>query len=262
MNLRNIISISVVVVALVTFMMMKPFEIIDTGHRGIEIRFGKVVGESLDEGLYFFNPLTTDIVEMDVRTQIATEATSAYTKDVQQAAIQYVANFNLDKKAAHIIYQEVGRDWQTKLVPQIIAGTLKNVIGKWDAVDLVANRDKATASIEQAIREALATKYVSVTKFEITNIDYNDEFEKAVEAKVTAIQRASESENKTRQVQEEAKQKVIAAKAEAESMRIRADALTQNKALVEYEAVQKWNGVLPVYMLGSAVPMISIPAHQ
>ena len=60
------------------------------------------------------------------------------------------------------------------------------------------------------------------------------------------------------QIEEEAKQKLISAEAEAKSMRIRATALTQNKALVEYEAVQKWDGKMPQYMLGGSVPFINI----
>ena len=41
-------------------------------------------------------------------------------------------------------------------------------------------------------------------------------------------------------------------------MSIRANALTKNRALVEYEAVQKWDGKLPSYMLGNSVPFINI----
>ncbi len=39
--------------------------------------------------------------------------------------------------------------------------------------------------------------------------------------------------------------RVIAAKADAEAMRIKTEALTGNAKLVEYEAVQKWNGEQP-----------------
>ena len=51
---------------------------------------------------------------------------------------------------------------------------------------------------------------------------------------------------------------MIAAQAEAKSMAIRAQALTQNKSLVEYEAVQKWDGRMPQYMMGNTVPFINI----
>ena len=234
------------------------FEVVDTGYRGIETKYGKVEDVSLEEGLYFYNPLTSNITEIDVRTQKWELATSVYTKDVQQAKLTGAINYNLDKTKAHVVFEEAGRDWAAVLIPQVVEGAIKNVIGKWDAVDLVANRDKAAATIKEAIIAGLKDRGVTVTHFEIANIDFADEFEKAVEAKVVAIQRASESENKTKQIEEEAKQKVIAAKAEAESMRIRANALTQNAALVEYEAVQKWDGKLPQYILGGATPFINI----
>jgi hypothetical protein len=52
---------------------------------------------------------------------------------------------------------------------------------------------------------------------------------------------------------------VIAATAEAQSMKIRADALAQNHKLVSWEAVQKWDGKPPVNMYGSAaVPFVDV----
>ena len=83
-------------------------------------------------------------------------------------------------------------------------------------------------------------------------------FEKAIESKVTAEQDALKAKNRTVQIEEEAKQKIISAEAEAKSMAIRANALTRNKALVEYEAVQKWDGKLPQYMLGNTVPFLNL----
>lgn len=104
----------------------------------------------------------------------------------------------------------------------------------------------------------LDDNYIVVSDFNITDIDYSDAFEKAIESKVTAEQEALKAKNKTVQVQEEARQKVISAEAEAKSMAIRANALTQNKALVEYEAVKKWDGKLPEYMMGNTVPFINL----
>lgn len=234
------------------------FEIVDTGYRGVETNLGKVVSESLPEGLYFYNPLTSDIKELNVKTQIYEADTQVYTKDVQQAVIKVVVNYNLDKTKAHLMFQEVGKDWESILVPQYTNGALKAVIGKWDAVDLISNRDKATQQILEQLQGELAGRYVTISSVQLSNIDYADEFEKAVEAKVTAIQRASEAENKTKQISEEAKQKVITAKAEAEAMKIKSDALSQNQNLVQYEAVLKWNGILPQYVLGDSTPFINL----
>jgi len=238
------------------------FEIVDTGYRGVETEFGKIKGESLTEGLHFYNPFTSNIIELEVRTIRNDNKTLAYTKDIQQAGIAYTVNYHLDATKAHTVFQEVGKNWEEKLVPQVVEGSIKSIIGKWEAVKLIENRQKATIAIFDDIKLALDVKGVIVENFELTNIDYSGDFEKAVEAKVTAIQRASEAKNKTVQIQEEAKQKVIAAQAEAKSMTIRSAALSQNQALIEYEAVMKWDGKLPQYMLGGATPFINVPSSK
>ena len=234
-------------------------KVVDTGHRGIETRFGKVVSEALPEGIYFYNPITSAIVEMDTRIQRQDGETDTYTRDVQQAAIKYTLNYRLQQNAAHIMYRDIGVEWEQRLIPQVVLGTLKEVVGKWDAVDLIANRDKAGQSAFEAIRSNLAERNVEVSRFEITDIAYTHEFENSVEAKVIAQQRAIEEQNRTKQIEEQARQKVLSAEAEAKSMQIRAQALEQNAKLVEWEAVQKWNGVLPQYMLGNGtMPFINL----
>lgn len=234
-------------------------KVVDTGQRGIKTRFGEVVSESLPEGLYFYNPITSQVVEMDTRVQRKDGETDTYTRDVQQSVIKYTLNYRLQQNAAHLMYRDVGRDWDDKLVPQVVLGTLKEVVGKWDAVDLIANRDKATATAYDAIRKNLAERNVEVSRFEITDIAFTREFENSVEQKVIAQQKAIEEQNRTKQIEEQARQKVLSAEAEAKSIQIRAQALERNAKLVEWEAVQKWNGVLPQYMLGGgAVPFVNL----
>jgi len=234
-------------------------KVVDTGQRGIKTRFGQVVSESLPEGLYFFNPFTSQIVEMDTRVQRKDGETDTYTRDVQQSVIKYTLNYRLQQDAAHLMYRDVGRDWDDKLVPQVVLGTLKEVVGKWDAVDLIANRDKAGMAAFEAIRKNLGERNVEVSRFEITDIAYTHEFEQSVEQKVIAQQKAIEEQNRTKQIEEQARQKVLSAEAEAKSIQIRAQALERNAKLVEWEAVQKWNGVLPQYMLGNgATPFINL----
>jgi regulator of protease activity HflC (stomatin/prohibitin superfamily) len=231
---------------------------IDTGHRGIETRFGKVVSESLPEGLYFYNPMTTDMVELDARIQKWESDTEAYTRDVQQAKIHFTMTYRLDPQQAHVIYQTVGRDWSEKLVPQVVVEEIKREIGQYEAVELIAKREQAARGIESLVIKNLEPRHVIVAGLQLTNVDFTQEFERAVEAKVVAQQRAIEEQNRTRQIEEQARQKVLSAEAEAKSIQIRAAALEKNPRLVELEAVQKWNGELPQYMLGGATPFINL----
>ncbi len=225
---------------------------VDTGFRGIKTSFGQVEGPPLAEGLYFVNPFTTSIHPMDVRIQRWDGKTEAYTRDVQEATVEFTLNYKLRPEAAADVYRSVGTDWASKLVGQQVYQHLKNVIGQWDAVDLISNRQKANDAAQAAIVQALGAANVDVTAFSITDFQFSRAFNEAVEAKVIAQQRAQEAVNRTEQTKQEAQQRVISATAEAQSMKIRADALAQNPKLVSWEAVQKWDGKLPVNMYGQA----------
>ncbi len=248
-----------VLLLLVCFIVMcNPFAMVGPGERGIKIRLGQVQPESYGEGLHFIFPFIQKFRTMDVKTQKNTFTTAVYTKDIQQAKITYVLNFNVQPDNVNKLFQEIGIDYVSKVVSPVVEGTIKDIIGKWNAQDLIANREKATDDILFKLQEQLTRNYINVTDFQMTEINYSSVFEKAIESKVTAEQEALRAKNKTVQVEEEAKQKVIAAQAEAKSMAIRAQALSQNKSLVQYEAVQKWDGKMPQYMLGNSVPFINV----
>jgi regulator of protease activity HflC (stomatin/prohibitin superfamily) len=143
-----------------------------------------------------------------------------------------------------------------------VQGTLKEVIGQWDAVDLIQHRADAGIEVTKRITAALATKFINVNSFEITDLQYSGAFNKSIEDKVIAQQSAIREQNHTVEVQQLANQQVIQATAEAKSMQIRAEALSQNPKLVEWEAVQKWNGELPTQMFGGTVPFINVSTGQ
>jgi len=84
---------------------------VDTGHRGVKTSFGQVVGPPLTEGLYFVNPFTTSIHQMDVRIQRWDGKTEAYTRDVQEATVEFTLNYKLRPESAAEIFRTVGPDW-------------------------------------------------------------------------------------------------------------------------------------------------------
>jgi regulator of protease activity HflC (stomatin/prohibitin superfamily) len=235
-------------------------EQVDTGFVGLETRFGKLVGEPLEPGLHFYNPVTSSISEIEVREQKIEEQEQAFTKDTQNVAVSYAVTFYPDPAKIHGIYTKYGRHWQEKAVAPAVKSSLKDSIGKYIADELVQNRDQAQKAALAELKGSLAEKSVIVTDFNFTNLDFDKAYEAAVEAKVVAIQEAAQAKNQTVQVEEQAKQTVLAAKADAESMRIKTQALAQNKGLVEYEAIQKWDGKLPEIMMGNSVPIINLDA--
>jgi regulator of protease activity HflC (stomatin/prohibitin superfamily) len=229
---------------------------VPTGHRGVETRFG-VVEEVHDEGLVWH--FITDVNLMDMRQLKVAEQTEAYTKDVQQANVKYAMTYRLDPSATKTVYTTVGVDWYEKLVPQVVEQAIKDVFGQSEAVkDAINNRSGVQQRILSELKVQLRKRNVIVEGFELKDISFSKNFEAAVEAKQVAVENANAARNKTVEIEERAKQKVIAAKAEAEAMRIKTQALAGSPKLVEYEAVQKWDGVLPKNMYGGTMPFIKV----
>ena len=91
----------------------------------------------------------------------------------------------------------------------------------------------------------------------------------SINAKIEATQKTAQRENEVAQskaeadkleqtARGEANSKLLLAEAEAKAIKIKGDALSANPKLVELSAVEKWNGVLPQYMMGSSTPFINL----
>lgn len=253
------IALMAVLIAVGIYMVASMVVVVDAGHTGVKKTLGKVSEESYPPGFYMVIPVISSITSMDNRIQRLDDKTNVYTKDVQQADISYALNYSLAPTTSVKMYSEVGMDWSAKLIPQVITGSLKNVIGQWNALEIVANRSKASQDIENMISKALSERGIMISGFALTNIDFQPEFEEAVEAKVVAVQKAEMAKNQTVQIEENAKQRVIAAEADAKAMMIKTDALTKNQSLIMYEAVQKWDGALPKIIGGNGGNLLNIP---
>lgn len=230
---------------------------VPAGHKGVETLFGKVNERILDEGLHFLNPLS-EVKDIDLREQREEVSMSTYTKDIQLAQLKVVFTFNLKGDNVQKLFRTVGINYRDKLITPILQNAVKDIVGRWEADKLIENRNKATADMSKFLTESLNKEFVNFGSFSLIEITYSESFEKSIEEKQIATQNAIKAKNNTVRITEEAKQKVISAEAEAKSIRIRSQALSANKALIEYEAIQKWDGKLPTYTGGGAIPFINI----
>lgn len=292
--MRKYIVRALVVVALLLVVLptVKCFKQIDAGFRGIKLVWGKVASDSLPEGLYFFNPISTNIVSMDTRLQRKTTKLETYTKDIQQANIYLTVNFYVDPNNAHKLYQRIGFNYHSTLIEPAVLSSTKDVVGKIEADKFINNREVVTQEIKEKLSEALEGSHVVVQSVSIEDIAFSTAFEAAIEAKQIATQEAIKSQNETVRIAEEAKQQVIKARAESDSKKAQSDAdayaieveskakanairqvglaeaeaiekkskaLAQNAKLVDLTKAEKWNGQLPqnIYS-GAPIPFLDV----
>jgi len=230
------------------------------GERSIITTFGKASNTVYAAGMHIKLPFIQNVKRFDVKTIRADYKTQTYTKDIQTANITVSYSYNLKEQDIVSTYKQYGNEWQERILYPNLEQAVKAEVGVWNADQIVANRDKVANNILVSLQDRMTEhKYpVMITNFQMINIDFSSQFEQAIEKKVIAEQAALEEANKTKQVEQQAKQTVTQAKAEAESMRIRANALASNPKLVSYEAVQKWDGKLPQFMMGNSTPILDV----
>ncbi len=234
------------------------FYTIRSTERGVLATFGKMSDEVIGDGLHMKIPFIQTIKRVNVQQKKYDGKENSYTKDVQTSEVEYTINYDLVRENVSKLMKNVGDDYHNRIVVPFIRSSMKQSFGNFAATEIVENRDAVRREIEQTLRQTLDSNYFMNIQFQITNIDFDDDFETAIKEKQVAEQNALKAKNVTIQVEEQAKQTKIKAQAEAEAMSIKAAALESNPKLVNYEAVQKWDGKMPQYMLGNSVPFIDL----
>lgn len=218
---------------------------IDSDQAGFKTSFGKPGDAVLGPGLYGLNPFGGSMVKYAVRDMRFDLETQSFTKDMQEATFKVSVIYAPDRARLIELHTKYGREYASVILEPSVSSALKDVVGSWEAEQLVNSRDRVAAAISAKLNETVKGSPMLVKQFSILNIDFSDAFEKSIEEKVVQQQEALKAKNKTVQVEEEAKQKLITAKAEAEAISIRAKALSENKDIVWLNAIEKWDGKAP-----------------
>lgn len=251
------------------------FGTVSSSEVGVKTRLGKVVG-TVQPGVYMKVPIIdkVNIIDLKVKTvdydkngvegdAVDTSSLSASSKDLQEVWANVVVNYKVNpEKAVDIFVQyKNAEQFGFNVIEPIIRQTVKSVTAQYTAEELVTKRleisDKVNALLATEIPENGATLVLA----NLTNFDFSTGFKQAIEAKVTAVQNAEAQKNKLEQVKYEAQQKIESAKAEAEAIRISAQAINSQGGAdyVALKAVEKWNGILPTQMIpNSSVPFLNL----
>lgn len=252
----------IVLFALIT--LFSSFGTIDAGNIGVITRFGKVVGE-VQPGLYIKEPFVESVTAMDVQTQKDQTDASAASNDLQSVTATVAVNYHVEPQDAPTIFQNIGPDYAERVISPAIQESIKSVTANYTAEQLITEREQVRQDIISLLTTKLQNYGVKTDSLNIINFAFSDEFNTAIEAKVTAQQDALAAQNKLAQVQFEADQAVAQAKGEAQAIQIEAQAIQAQggAAYIQLQAINKWNGTLPQYMTaGSVTPFVNVSSDR
>lgn len=252
------ISLLALLALLIVITVFSSFYTIKSTERGVLSTFGKISPGVIDDGLHVKIPFIQTVKKVNVQQKKFDGKENSYTRDVQTSEVQYTINYELVRENVNNLIKNVGDDYHNRIVVPFIRSAMKEAFGNFAATEIVENRDAVRREIESTLRHTLDSSYFLNIQFQLVDIDFDDDFENAIKEKQVAEQQALKAKNVTIQIEEQAKQTKIRAEADAEAIRIKAKALESNPKLVEYEAVQKWDGKMPQYMMGNSLPLINL----
>lgn len=248
------------VLVLIVIALVNPLVIVGAGERGVV--FNNTTGVEdrvLGEGLHFRTPFLQSVRTVDVRVQRDEAQAVAGTNDLQTVSVQTVVNWRMDAAKVHHIYQNVGDEESvlSSIIRPRVAEVVKAESAKYSAEEMLTRRSDLKAGIDAKLREDLAKYNIILDDITLNDIDFSDQFNQAIERKATAEQDALAEENKLKQVEFQAQQRVEQAKAEAEAIRIQTEALSQNQNLIELTkaealkiSAEKGQKIVPDTVLG------------
>jgi len=242
------------------------FGTVAAGNIGVRTRFGKVIG-SVQPGFFVKVPFIDGVTSMDVQTQKDQADATAASNDLQAVTASVAVNYHVEPQDAPTIYQNIGVDYADRVISPAIQESVKSIVANYTAEQLITEREKVREDIIALLTGKLQNYGVQTDSLNIVNFAFSDQFNQAIEAKVTAQQDALAAQNKLAQVQFEAQQAIAQADGQAKAIQIEAQAIQAQggQAYLQLQAINKWNGTLPQYMSsGSAVPFLNLsatPAH-
>ena len=272
-NKLKILS-GIVTFIVIILIMSESAVVVQAGHRGVVLYVGAVENRVLGEGLHFIIPFAEQVIPLEVRTLKFQANASAASNDLQEVATVIALNYHIDPNKANILYQQLGTDYETRIIAPTIQESVKASVAKFNAEQLITQRAIAKGVIAHAISDTLSTRDITVETVFITDFKFSPSFASQVESKVVAFQKYLTEQNNLKAVQVIANQTVVQAQAQARANVARATGesqaieiitaqLRQSPQYLQWQAINRWNGKMPYALGGSgAVPFFQLPVQQ
>lgn len=243
-NMR-IIGIGLIVFGLLSQCIVQ----IEAGFIGVKTLFGKIENDVLYPGLHFINPLIK-VNEIEARTQNYTmsgihdegqkagdDAIRAMTKDGLEIVMDLTVLYRVNPETAPKLVNEVGTDYQDKIVRPITRSRFRDFAVYYEAVDLYSRkREEFQQNITKSIEVDFVNRGLILEQILIRNITLPQNVKNSIEEKIQAEQESQKMQFILQKEKQEADRKRIEAQGIADYQKIINTGLTDKQ--LEYERIK------------------------
>jgi len=273
MTFKKSYIIYIIIALIGLFIIIDGLVSVPAGHVAVIYDRGRgVLDEAYDEGLHLKIPFWQVAYIMDTRLQSYTmsiapgegqkydnDSIESLSKDGQKVFIDVTLQYRINKNDAPKIFQQVGIDYEQKVIRPGARNIIRDIITGYDSTKLFTQETRTEAQLKML--EQLKTDYaknnVSLEDVLLRNIQFSEIYLQSIEDKLVAQQKIQKAEFERQEAEKKKETKIIEAQAEAEAIRLKGETLKANPQVIQFEFVQKispqikW-GILP----DNVIPMM------
>lgn len=213
-------------ILLVSASLMSACAVVRPGEIGVRTKFGQFKGEPKNGGLLWFNPFTSSVEKVPIRTINRELSIDLPSKEGLTIRSDISILYHIEPKDVRKIITEIGSDYD-KIITSVFRSASADVCAQYYAKDMHSGRrDSIERAIALKMNGYLSKRGFTIESVLLKSITLPNGLAKAIEEKLEAEQQAQRMEFVLITESKEAERKRIRAAGDRDAQKILSDGLT------------------------------------